>query len=282
MMSRTLLLVASFWLVILPAICLAENADQVPTSRDLNAWARFPVGSWKLVRTVTQSYDPQGNVTETTTVETQTTLTKVEKNKLTLKIDFTTYVNGRRQQGVPQEVVQGFWGEDPTIQEVKETVAKDSKIVVEGREIPCTVHQASYTDGEYKTLSKQYVSTEQAPFVLKRETITTTDQQPQPKYRTVSEVFALQMPCKIGGDLRFASHERVVRQTPQETLISLDVVVPDVPGGVIQRTTKETDAKGQLLRHSTMEIVSYQVASENEPPQETRRRRLFGRETVRK
>jgi hypothetical protein len=118
--------------------------------------------------------------------------------------------------------------------------------------------------------------------VLKREALTTVGENPTPRYRTVSEVYALQMPFKIGNEIKIASHERIVRQTPEETLISLDVTVPEIPGGVVSRTTKELDTSGKLIRHSTMEIISYHIADENDPPREQRRRRLFNRDQAKR
>ena len=258
-----------------------EAAELTLTSRDLDAWARFPQGSWKLVRTVTQSYDIHGNPTQTSTVETQTTLSKVDERGMCLKIDVCTQVNGRRIEGVPQQIEQGFWGQ-PTGLPATERIVGQNKLLIEGTEVPCTIHEASYSDGKHHTVSKQYVSPNQTPFVLKRETLTTVGENTTPRYRTVSEVYALQMPYKIGNEINIASHERLVRQTPEETLISLDVTVPEIPGAVVSRTTKELDTAGRLIRHSTMEIISYHIADENDPPREQRRRRLFNRDQAKK
>lgn len=276
---RLLVIVAG--LVLGCGIAQTEAAELTLTSRDLDAWARFPQGSWKLVRTVTQSYDIQGNPTQTTTVETQTTLCKVDDRGMCLKIDVSTQVNGRRIEGVPQQIEQGFWGQ-PTDQPATERVAGQDKVLIEGKEVPVTIHEASFSDGKHHTVSKQYVSPNQAPFVLKREALTTVGENPTPRYRTVSEVYALQMPFKIGNEIKIASHERIVRQTPEETLISLDVTVPEIPGGVVSRTTKELDTSGKLIRHSTMEIISYHIADENDPPREQRRRRLFNRDQAKR
>lgn len=255
-------------------IAQTEAAELTLTSRDLDAWARFPQGSWKLVRTVTQSYDIHGTPTQTTSVETQTTLSKVDDRAMCLKIDVCTQVNGRRIEGVPQQIEQGFWGQ-PTDQPATERIVGQNKLLIEGQEVPCTIREASYSDGKHHTVSKQYVSPNQSPYVLKREIVTTVGENTTPRYRTVSEVYALQMPYKIGNEIKIGSHERIVRQTPEETLISLDVTVPEIPGGVVARTTKELDSTGRLVRHSTMEVISYHIADENDPPREQRRRRLF-------
>ncbi|MGC4006965.1 MAG: hypothetical protein QM811_29100 [Pirellulales bacterium] len=227
-----------------PALAVATPAAPPTLSaHDLDAWARFPVGSWRVVRTVTQTYDPFGKVTQNTVSETQTTLSRADTRQMCLKIDVTTQVNGRRIQGTPHEVERGFWGETAQ-QPVEEKTAVPSKISIEGREVPCLVHEASYGDEQLKTVTKRYVSTDLAPFVLKSETQTTAPNTTQPRYRTVSEVFALDMPCKVGSEIKLGSHERLVRQTPQETMISLDTNVPDIPGGVVARTTKELDEFG--------------------------------------
>ena len=37
---------------------------------------------------------------------------------------------------------------------------------------------------------------------------------------------------------------------------------PDVPGGVVSQTTKETDTSGHLVRRSTLKLVSYGIRPE--------------------
>jgi len=263
------------------ATAISLPAQEVLAIRDLDSWARFPTGSWKLVRTVTETIDPAGQSLAHAVVYTKTTVSQVAANKLTLKIDVTTVHNGQWINANPQQIQQGFCGENATQQAVFQTVGK-TKIAIEGKEYPCEIREISLTKQDQTTVTKQYVSATHSPYVLKSETVTTETADVSPQYRTVSEVYALDMPCKVGSDIKTGAHERLVQQTPEETVISLDVNVPEIPGGIISRTTKELDAAGNVVRRSTLELVSYQVAIDSDPKNEQRRRRLFGRERIRR
>ena len=68
--------------------------------------------------------------------------------------------------------------------------------------------------------------------------------------------------------------------TPQSVVTSLDLVACDVPGGIVSRLQKEENAKGDLVRRTTIELVSYEIGADDDT-QNRRHHRLFGRDRAR-
>src|SRR5262245_59784212 len=62
-------------------------ADSAFSARDLHVWGRFGVGTWKQARIISETLNEKGEVVDTTTTETKTTLVKATAQRLTLRIE---------------------------------------------------------------------------------------------------------------------------------------------------------------------------------------------------
>ena len=104
-----------FWsLIVVLAIGLGAEccaADETGMTAQHHPWARFEPGAWKRVRVVTETLDEQGTVTSTSTTETKTSLVRVEQNAVDLEVEVSVEVAGKRFEGQPQCIRQGFNGE---------------------------------------------------------------------------------------------------------------------------------------------------------------------------
>src|SRR4051812_45773010 len=78
--------------------------------RDLHVWGHFGSGTWKQVRIVTESLGDRGDVIDTTTTDTKTTLVRADLRHVTLRIEATVDVAGKRFQSQPQIVEYGYFG----------------------------------------------------------------------------------------------------------------------------------------------------------------------------
>ena len=255
------------------------RAEEPPTFRELNHWARFPVGSWKSVRTTTEILD-KDRVVSTTVTDTRTTVVGLEKDRVLLKVEVAVEVAGRRFRSETQTVEHGFLGEGRR-QTARARPASQTKIVVEGKEIPCDVHEISISGDSQRTDCKRYIATELCPYVLRRESTTRDADNPTQVQKTVSEVVAMELPFKIDGQIKTVSEERTVETGSRGSTISVDLVNCGVPGGIVSRLQKEVDTQNQLVRRSTVELLEFHVARDDDPVRETRRRRLFHRDRQR-
>ena len=110
-----------------------------------------------------------------------------------------------------------------------------------------------------------------APYILRRQSKTTDAGGTNVLSETCSDVVALDMPQRVLAEIKNVACIKTVQKTPKGCVTTLAMSSPDVPGGVVYQTTKETDATGRLIRRSTLELLSYGIRPETE------RTGLFGR-----
>jgi hypothetical protein len=241
-----------------------QTAQSALTPRDLHVWGRFDPGTWKRVRIVTETLNEKGAVVDTTTTETKTTLVRADAGRLTLRIEATVEVAGRRFESPPQTVEYGYYGEPPGQRSEAKFVGSE-QLTIDGRQVPCEIRQVVATSADQKQVTRMYLSNDVEPFVLKRETTTVKqDGKTDSNQSTQVEVIALDMPYRVLRDIKSASYERTIQETPRGTNITLDVTCVDVPGGIVARTSKEMNSKGQLIRRSTLELVDYRVVDNDD------------------
>jgi len=279
------ILVAAAALISSHSASRAVRADELPFPRDHHPWGHFPVGSWKLVRTTAELLDDKEQVVNVTTTDTRTTLVAVDATGYTLRTDATVDVASRRIVNAPQTTRHGFYGEAPG-QGFDVKRLADSSLTIDGHVVPCEVRQVILSSDNQKLFGTVYYSSQFPPFVLRRElslegaadekTVSVEGKPGEIEGKrgveskhstTLVEVVALDLPYRIRGELRQASHVKTTQKLPQSTKITLEVHSDEVPGGVVAHWASETDGTGRMLRRSTLELSEYSVPSSEGQPQ---------------
>ena len=252
-------------------------ADVIP--RQQHPWGHFAAGSSKKITVVTQTLDPQGQVVGTSTTETRTTLDKVDDDGVTLRIESSVEVGGKRFDTPVQVVRQGYPGQLQG-QPVELKSLDPEQVTIEGKQIRCQVWQVKSDNPDGKRLTKLFYSGATAPYVLRRETQLSDAANPKVTYDTTVEVLALDMPYRVLDEMHTVAYEKTTARNAKSTTTTVAVLSPDIPGGVVAQTSKELDASGRLLTRSTLEMSEYHIAGDDNNPAQIRYRRLR-RERVR-
>src|SRR5687768_11687188 len=79
----------------------AQEPPMPPLPQEQHPWGRFPSGSWKSVRVVTETLDDKGEVANVTRTETRTTLVAADERGYSLRIESTVEVAGKRFASQP-------------------------------------------------------------------------------------------------------------------------------------------------------------------------------------
>ncbi len=242
--------------IVVSAVSRLANGAESGVTAMLHSWGRFDPGCWKLVRVISETLDEQGQVVSTCTTDTKTTLVDIDNEGVTLEVSARMEVAGKRFQADPQTIKQGFHGEvaDPHLS-IKPPV--DGEVVIGARSIPCKVQQLEAEGPKGKTVINVYYSSSVAPYVLKRECITTGSDAATPPSELTMEVIALDMPVRLNDQIRTGVHVRTVQRNGKGTVTTLAIVIPDVPGGVVRHSSKEVDKNGRVIRRSTLEVLDY-------------------------
>ena len=215
-----------------------------------------------------EEFDEKGLVTNKSITDKRTELKDVEKNGVTLVREVRYEVSGKRFPRDPETFKEGFHGELVS-QGLKVKEAGNGHVVIEGRKIPCNILQLERVGPASRTVTTIYYSTTLAPYVLKRQSVTTNLADNNPRDETTIYVMALDMPCKVLAEIQTVAYVKTVSKHVKGTTTTWAATSEDVPGGVIWYASKELDKTGRLIRRSTLELVDYGV--------EPGRPGLFGR-----
>ncbi|MFZ5832863.1 MAG: hypothetical protein ACOY3P_22480 [Planctomycetota bacterium] len=228
-------------------------------------WGRFEVGAWKLVRTLTETFDEKGRVASTSATETHSFLTSKSPENVMLEVQTTLEVAGKRFESDPQTLTQPFHGEGGA-GEVKVKNLPDGEVTIDARAIPCKVQQFEWIapGNGAKTTTVVHFSPTVEPYVLKRETTTTEGTGKEVAGEQTVAVASVGLPWKVLGEIKSAAIVHSVSTHSKGTTVTWAVYCVDVPGGVVRHTSKEVDKAGNVLRRSTLELLDYGLECEEE------------------
>jgi len=254
-----------------------EKADppDEPLGVEDNSWARFGVGSWKLVRISKEVFAADGKLESLTIQEGKTTLTASDGHRFTLQEDVTLEVAGKRFKSATRTIQRGLNDETEGQTVTIKSLGSD-KVVICRREYPVQVHEVTVSDEKNKRVSKLCYSPDVEPFILKRETTCTDPSGKLTNFEATVEVLALEMPHRVLTEVKPTAHIKTVHTHGNVTTVTLEVSCAYVPGHIVAHTAKKVDADGRLTERSTLELLDYEVASKqagNPPPS---RLRIFG------
>jgi hypothetical protein len=191
-------------------------------------------------------------------------LVRADARQLTLKIEASVEVAGKRFQSPPQYIDYGYDGELPGQHSEAKNVGSEG-LTIDGEQVSCQIRQVVATVGQQQQITKLYLSDDVEPFVLKRDTTVVKNGTAVPgEPQTTAEVIAVDVPYKVLHDVKSAAYERTTQKSSRGTNISLDILCVDVPGGVVARTSKEFDSQGHLVRRSTLSLVDYRAVDDDD------------------
>jgi hypothetical protein len=247
-----------------------------PNDIERHAWAKFGVGSWKLVRISKEVFDDDGKLESVTIQEGKTTLIAVNGKRFTVQQEFTVEVAGKRFQWVPKELVRGLYNETEG-QKVSRKSLRNGKVVICQREYATQIHEITVSDKKTKRVSRVYFSPNVRPFILKSNTVSTDQTSKQTNYVDTVEVLAVDMPHRVLTEVKPTAHIKTVHTQGKSTTVTIEISCLDVPGHIVAHTAKTVGANGRLTERSTLELLDYEVVSKQDGLRGLGRQRLLGK-----
>lgn len=261
--------------VAVPAPC----ADETAILQQAHAWGRFGKGSWRRVRIVTESFDEDGNLTNSSTTDNKTSLEEVTQERVTLKVEVTVEIGGQRLLSPQQIIKQGYAGEN-----VGQTVSikplQPELVTIAGREIRCETQEIEILGGTNKEVSQICYSPQLTPQILKRKSTLSDAASGKTTQEAMTEVYVLDKRLRVLGEEKTGFSVRQVQKNDRGSTTTVSDHVYEIPGEVVSHSSKKLDSQGRLVRRSTLELVAYGVeedATQREPARGRTRRHKRGR-----
>lgn len=256
-------------LLILPAqSSLLGQIPDIPNEH--HCWGRFDPGAWRLARIVTQSFDKDGKPLGITTTMERVTLVGVRRGYATLRIESVLEVGGKAFESPVRTVSVGFHGEEIGSRTQMEDLGIENENI-DGNPITCRVKQYQIRDDDQHKQVKIYYSNQVAPYILRRETVITNNDVPEPAYRNNLQVVALDRPHEVLDQIKSTSHLIIEKKNGKSNTTKTAIHALDIPGEVIRYESDEKDNEGHLIRQSDMELIDYGYSEPDDELDITRR-----------
>jgi len=256
-------------LLILPAqSSLLGQIPDIPNEH--HCWGRFDPGAWRLARIVTQSFDKDGKPLGITTTMERVTLVGVRRGYATLRIESVLEVGGKAFESPVRTVSVGFHGEEIGSRTQMEDLGIENANI-DGNPITCRVKQYQIRDDDQHKQVKIYYSNQVAPYILRRETVITNNDVPEPAYRNNLQVVALDRPHEVLDQIKPTSHLIIEKKNGKSNTTKTAIHALDIPGEVIRYESDEKDNEGHLIRQSDMELIDYGYSEPDDELDITRR-----------
>ena len=235
----------------------------VPLTAAEHPWGNFLPNSWCIVQTVTVSNIDGRTVQSSQTV--RTTLKSIDETGITLQREETLNLGGRPVEKPPQIVKYDFF-QEPILENVEIRHGNPVKLVIDRRVVPCMVRiYEQQTPGGRLTTTVWYTP-HVYPHVLRVERILRTF----PEGENVSggagqiirqSVILVQETSALRGSRGNRRNRtyalQTVEQTGSITRITDTRASWDVPGGLLESTTRELDAENREVRRSVSRMTNY-------------------------
>jgi hypothetical protein len=238
----------------------ASGSAPTPLTANEHTWGRFLPGTWCIVQTVTVSNIEGRSVQSTQAV--RTTLQSVDESGVTLQEVETLEVGGRVVERGPQIVKYDFFNE-PVQENVQVRYGPPEKLMVDRKVVPCAVRiYEQQTSGGHLTTTIWYTP-HVYPHILRIERVLRSvsdgesagGQIIRTSVTLVQETSALRA---LRGNRRNRTYTlQTVEKAGNITRITDSRCSWDVPGGLLESTTRELDAQGREIRRSVSRMTNY-------------------------
>ena len=233
----------------------------MPLTANEHSWGRFLPNSWCIVQTVTVS-NIDNRAVQSSTQTVRTTLQSVDESGVILQKTETLELSGRSVEREPQTVKYDFFNE-PTQTGVQIRQGPPVKLMIDRKVVPCAVRiYEQQTSGGHLTTTIWYTPLVY-PYVLRVERIlrstpegeSTGGQILRQSVTLVQETAALRA---LRGNRRNRTYTlQTVEKVGNITRITDTRGSWDVPGGLLESTTRELDAQNREIRRSVSRMTNY-------------------------
>jgi hypothetical protein len=264
--------VSAFCIGVLAGFAASASGADKSVLGQTHPWARFPAGSWRKVQIVTENYDDQGKQVETSTTDNVTTIEEARPDRVSLRVEVTVEVGGRRFPAQPQVLRQGCLGE-AIGQTVSLIPMRTETIRVGNRDLSCYTEHLEILGGQSKEVGLISYCASPVPRIVRRHTTTTDVASGSTLNESTSELKTWDEVYPVLGQHKRAFRVSLKQKSDRGTTSTESIHVPDIPGEIVHENSEKTNSHGQLERRSKLELMAYSVEPDDDHRDASARRK---------
>ena len=239
----------------------------VPLAANHHPWGQYTPGSWCIVQTTTVS-NVEGRVVQSSQTL-KITLQLIDESGITLQELETIAVSGKIVEKQPRIVKYDFF-QEPIQENVHVNQMLPVKQKIGKNVIPCAIRTYEHrTAGVHLTTTVLYTP-HVYPYIIRVEkTLRSSLNNEDTDGQIVRQSVTLVMETSALKTFRSSRKNRTYTLQTVEKVGNITKITDarcswDVPGGLLESTTKEIDAQNREVRRSVSRTINYFA---NDPPQ---------------
>jgi len=246
-----------FWAVFL--VTADGGAPALLTAKE-HPWGSFLPNSWRIVQTVTISNIDGRPVQSQQTI--RTTHQSIDESGITLQKSETLVIGGRNVEKNPQNVKYDFF-QEPIQENVRISAGESVKLTIGKKVVPCAVRIYEQQTSSGRLTTTIWYTPHVFPYILRVEKILRSSPEGDNAggriiRQTVTLVQTTSALQSLRGNRRNRTYTlQTVEKAGNITRITDSHCSWDVPGGLLESTTREFDDQNREVRRSVSRMTNY-------------------------
>lgn len=242
-------------------------ADDPLIPQRCHVWGGFEPGAWTRMTISVENY-----ADDVRTVVLQRKETRILRSKsaqgytLEIAMDVAQPAAGQQAAQPAESVTREF----PWFVSAEALIAADEikqgDLEIAGRKWRCRLFEyRTEVDGRVRT-HQDHFHAEHFPFFLRRVVAEPSDREDRPfNYQATTEIVQEHVAVELGSRLVDGVETRTTVLQGDRRIQVLEILAPEVPGGLVSKRTTEWDENGQIIRREVAELEDYSLSSSGEP-----------------
>ena len=230
--------------------------DQPLIPRKCHVWGSFEAGAWSRLSVVSETQDEQGNPLQVQR-EIVRTLHAVEDSGYTLHLQ-SAKVGEARAKEADEQFVESPWYVTSRDLLKSNPAGLERTLKISEQEIRCQLFEYRVGAEGNQVTHQDFFSKDVFPYFLRRVALKPSPIKDEPFISSREyDVLELEVPVRRGDRLISAAQTRTILKTGETTTMILELVSPEIPGGILTKRTVVRDQNGKVLRRETMELEDF-------------------------
>ena len=234
-----------------------QDSPEPLIPRKCHVWGAFGEGAWSRLRVTSETRDDLGNPLQ---VQRQVvrTLHKVNDAGYTLHLQSFKVVESRPENEANEQFIENPWYVT-SADLLKDNPADVQRTLkVSGQEVQCQVFEYRVGPEGQQVTHQDFFSKNVFPFFLRRIALKPSPVKDEPFILSQEyDILEVDVPVQRGDRLITAAQTRTLLKTADATTVILELVSPEIPGGILTKRTIVRDKEGVILRRETMELEDF-------------------------
>ncbi|MEM9354293.1 MAG: hypothetical protein AAGA92_14900 [Planctomycetota bacterium] len=232
-------------------------------------WGRFPVGSYRVLRTITETFNPDGSLLGKSVTTKHEVLKAVVDDTYVLDVKAAVDLDGKQVSGDWKTRALKLATDEPG-RLIESADLGAATVEVHGEPFECRLWEFRYADENETVVQQTHYRRDGFPHAVRMSrTVLTEEEGGGPEATLSMEVTTMPVPYLLRGRIVSGCRTRWSRRSAKGRTVRSVFLCESVPGGAVEASSTDTDSEGRRVRHSVTELVDYGVAPIPDPTGKT-------------